>query len=142
MGSASALRGMKRASTYSAAHAANLALQPEQAVGWLEPLSRSRPRDPSVWDLLSEAALQRKDAVGVLRARAESRFLNGSGLGAVWRGGVGIGGGHGRILGGRPRAIAPSYLARRPDVGLMRTLVTRRYGFHAAAVVCIALCPV
>jgi predicted Zn-dependent protease len=66
-----------------AAHAANLALQPEQAVGWLEPLSRSQPRDPSVWDLLSEAALQRKDAVGVLRARAESRFLNGSGEKAV-----------------------------------------------------------
>lgn len=59
-----------------AAHAANLSLNGERAIAWLEPLSRQRPLDPVVWELLSEACLQRKDSVGVLRSRAEYRFLS------------------------------------------------------------------
>lgn len=66
-----------------AAHAAILNLQPDAAMNWLEPLSRSRAQDPSVWELMSEAALQRKDSVGVLRGRAELRFLTGQGDKAV-----------------------------------------------------------
>ena len=35
--------------------------------------------DPVVWELMSEAHLQRKDSIGVLRSRAEVRFLTGQG---------------------------------------------------------------
>lgn len=66
-----------------AAHAANLALRPELSIGWLEPLARQRPLDTSVWELLSEAYLQKQDSVGVLRTRAELRFLSGQGDKAV-----------------------------------------------------------
>ncbi len=62
-----------------AAHAAIQCLKGDLAIGWLEPLSRSRPMDPVVWELMSEAYLQRKDAIGVLRSRAEVRFLTGQG---------------------------------------------------------------
>lgn len=66
-----------------AAHAANLSLKPEQALTWLESLSRQRPRDPLVWELMGEASLQRKDSIGVLRSRAEFRFLSGQGDKAI-----------------------------------------------------------
>ncbi len=66
-----------------AAHAANLALHPDLSIGWLEPLARQRPLDTSVWELLSEAYLQKQDSVGVLRTRAELRFLSGRGDKAV-----------------------------------------------------------
>lgn len=62
-----------------AAHAAIQCLQGDLAIGWLEPLSRLRPMDPVVWELMSEAHLQRKDSIGVLRSRAEVRFLTGQG---------------------------------------------------------------
>lgn len=62
-----------------AANAATLAGKPEQAVDWLDALARERPEDPAVWQLMTEARLQLKDPVNVLRSRAELHFLVGKG---------------------------------------------------------------
>ena len=66
-----------------AANAATLAGKPELAVNWLDTLTRERPEDPAVWQLMTEARLQLKDPVNVLRSRAEWRFLDGQGDQAV-----------------------------------------------------------
>lgn len=62
-----------------AARAATLNQQAQRSLTWLEPLSRQRPEDPIVWRAMMEAYQQQKDALGVLRTRAELKFLLGQG---------------------------------------------------------------
>ncbi len=62
-----------------AARAATLNQQAARSLTWLEPLTHQRPEDPIVWHAMMEAYQQQKDALGVLRTRAEYVFLLGQG---------------------------------------------------------------
>lgn len=50
---------------------------PESVTLRLENLSRQRPNDPQVWQMLSDAYVGTKNVLGIHRARAEFLFLNG-----------------------------------------------------------------
>lgn len=62
-----------------AARAAILNQQAADALALLTPLLSQRAEDPVVWRTLMEAHQQLKDALGVLRSRAEYLFLSGQG---------------------------------------------------------------
>lgn len=61
-------------------YAASAAIKNQEysmALIWLTPLSYERPEDPNVWQKLIEVYQAQKDALNLLRARAEFSFLLG-----------------------------------------------------------------
>ncbi|PTQ88257.1 M48 family metalloprotease [Agitococcus lubricus] len=68
---------------FYAAKAAQRTQKTALAIDLLEALSQERREDPLIWRSLMECYQQQKDALGVLRARAEYTFLQGDGKRAL-----------------------------------------------------------